>query len=341
MVNRRLTLWAKEEYRCPTDGSFIPFVYTYEHEDSQRNAILIVPGGAYRMVAAGEGDLVAKRFYEEGYNSYVLVYTCALFDGKPVGLQPLRDLAKAVSIIRGENHKKMVICGFSAGGHLAASLGVHWNDPKILPGEPANAAGIRPDAEILCYPVITSGEYGHKDSFAALFGPEPSEEELLYASVEKNVTSDTPSTFLWHTVTDTEVPVENTLKYTEALRHSGVSFELHLFPSGPHGYSLANREWADGKYGGYYTMEQFFSYMQYHIDRQIPLPGGQVLPSKGTDFRAAFQSMPKDYLKAEENPAVAVWPVLAVNWLKSIRIIGESAGNDTPQVPAERIVKTK
>lgn len=317
----KIVLWNQEEYHCPTEGAFVPFITGYLHEEGEYPAMLVVPGGAYSMVAAGEGELVAKRFYEEGFDAYVLVYTCALFEGHPIGLQPLKDIAKAVYMIRRQNEGKLVVCGFSAGGHLAASLGVHWDDPKITPAEAGELRMLRPDAEILCYPVITSGEYAHKDSFLALYGTDATEKQMRYASVEKNVTGNTPPTFLWHTVTDADVPVENSLCYAAALKRVQVPFELHLFASGPHGYSLANEQWARGEYGDFYTMEQFFANMQYHIDEQIPLANGQPLPPAGTDFRTMFKKMPKDYLKAEANPAVAVWVTLAVNWLKGEDIL--------------------
>lgn len=318
MMTCKLPLWKKEEYQCPTDGEFLPFLYGYLHEDGERDMMLIVPGGAYMMVAAGESEIVAKHFYDEGFDAYVLVYTCALFDGKPVGLQPLKDLTKAVALIRSENKGKLAVCGFSAGGHLSASLGVHWNDPEIKPAGISDVKLLRPDAEILCYPVITSGDHAHRDSFVSLYGPDATEEQLRYASVEKQVTENTPPTFLWHTVTDADVPVENSLKYAAALKEKQIPFELHLFANGPHGYSLADETWAGGEYGDFYTMEQFFANMQYHIDEQIPMANGQPLPPKGTDFRKMYEGMPKDYLKAEANPAVAVWPTLAVNWLRGL-----------------------
>lgn len=317
----RIPLWNKEDYHCPTKGDFVPFIIGYLHEEGKHPSMLIVPGGAYSMVAAGEGELVAKRFFEEGFNTYVLVYTCALFEGHPIGNQPLKDIAKAVYTIRKKNKGKLVVCGFSAGGHLAASLGVHWNDPQIAPVEAEKPEMLRPDAEILCYPVITSGEYAHRDSFLALYGQDITEQQLHYASVEKNVTESTPPAFLWHTITDADVSVENSLCYAAALKRAQVPFEIHLFASGPHGYSLANEQWASGEYGDFYPMEQFFSNMQYHIDEQIPLADSQPLPPKGTDFRTMFAEMPKDYLKAEANPRVAVWVTLAVNWLKGEDIL--------------------
>ena len=118
-------------------------------------------------------------------------------------------------------------------------------------------------------------------------------------------------------MTDSDVPVENSLLFASALKHAGVPFELHLFAKGPHGYSLANEEWADGNYGDPYTMDQFFANMQYHIDGQIPLKNGQTLPPAGTDFRCVFEEMSKTMPKATPDPAAAVWPDLAVNWLKT------------------------
>src|SRR5699024_6037393 len=170
-------------------------------------------GGAYRNASPSEGHLPAEEFYRAGHNVFVLAYTVNLLD-EPLKLQPLRDISRAVRMIRKNAEKysvdpeKIALCGFSAGGHLCASLCVHFGDITD-PAPRYQAVSDRPDAAILSYPVITSGEYAHRDSMTALLGSEPTEEELEYMSLEKHVTADATPCFLWQTVTDATVPVEN------------------------------------------------------------------------------------------------------------------------------------
>ncbi len=328
MVNKTYEIWKNKEYNYPVIGAFIPNIVSYIHEDkSIRPALLIVPGGGYRMVAHSEGEIVAKNFYEKGYNTFVLSYTVALFDNNPLKHQPLKDISKALLFIRKNaaefNIKvdQLAICGFSAGGHLCGSLAVHYDAPEFKPDGEYQGISNRPDAVILSYPVITSGQYAHKDSFVALFGEDALQEDLDYMSLEKHVNKNTPPVFLWHTVTDETVPVENSYLFSEACKKQGVPYEMHIFSKGPHGYSLANTEWASGEYGGDYTMNQFFEYMQYHIDHEITLPAPlntTKLP-KGTDFREFFRNSPKPYLQQNKpNPGVAVWPELVHHWLISL-----------------------
>lgn len=139
-----------------------------------------------------------------------------------------------------------MVCGFSAGGHLAACLGVMWNR-EFLYG-PLNAApeDIQPKGMILCYPVITSGTFGHQRSFEQLLGDRDSDPLLReLVSLELQAGPHTPRTFLWHTWTDQSVPAENSLLLAQALKKAGVSLEMHIYPSGRHGLSLATDEVSD------------------------------------------------------------------------------------------------
>lgn len=287
------------------------------------------------MVAVSEGEIVAKKFYGKGYNVFVLSYTTALFETIELHLQPLKDLSRAVTYVRknaGEfriNSNRVAICGFSAGGHLCGSLAVHYGDPRILPTGEYSGISNRPDAVILSYPVITAGTFAHKDSFTVLLGERPTQEELEYMSLETQVKQDTPSVFMWHTETDETVPVENTYLFAEACRKENVPYEMHIFREGPHGYSLADEEWASGNYGGDYVMDQWFAYMQYYIDNELDLPipfNGQKFP-KGTDYREIYRNSPKDFLKnGKPNKSVALWPELADAWLQEIYL--EEKEND-------------
>lgn len=249
MTGERILIWKEAEYHYPLACGFIPNLVSYIHEESEeRPAMLVVPGGAYCVVSPTEGEIVAKSFYQAGYNAFVLTYTTDILVREPLKMQPLQDISRAVRVIRrraeefGICPEKVAVCGFSAGGHLAGSLCVHYGDIEDPDSEYAGISN-RPDAAVLSYPVITSGEYAHRGSFEALLGKEASREELEYMSLEKHVTPQTPPCFLWQTVEDKTVPVENSYLFAQALKEAGVPFAHHVFARGEHGLSLADQQW--------------------------------------------------------------------------------------------------
>lgn len=194
-------------------------------------SIIICPGGAYRFLSPRESEPVAQAFQELGFETEILRYPIRESDdSEPLGLSPLHVLADAVKK-RKDTHPEspVYVCGFSAGAHLAATLGVH-----------GHALGLKvPDALILCYPVITAEKrWCNEESFRNLAG----EGERAFFSLEKHVSADTPPAFLWHTAADQDVPVENSLLFAAALSKAGVPFELHVYPFGVHGLSLATKE---------------------------------------------------------------------------------------------------
>ena len=214
-----------------------------------RPLVLICPGGGYQYTSDREAEIFAMQFLGMGYHAAVLRYSCAPAR-YPVAL---KELATSMRLIR-ENAKEwhvdpkqILVLGCSAGGHLAASLGVFWQEEFLAEAlglengnEEAARDMIRPDGLILCYPVITSGEYAHRGSFVNLLGDK--QEELgAKVSLENQVTNQTPPTFIWHTFTDGAVPVENSLLFVSALRRAGVATEFHMYPCGGHGLGLANR----------------------------------------------------------------------------------------------------
>lgn len=210
--------------------------------ERQRPGVLICPGGAYRFISTREAEAVALQFCAAGFHAFILTYTVP-----PTNYRlPLLELSQAVCAIRkrAESWKldpdRIAVCGFSAGGHLVGSLGVHWHK---LDDAPHN----KPNALILSYPVITSGEYKHPGSIENLLGANPTPELLEEMSLEKQVNANTPPTFLWHTIEDDVVPVENSLMFASALQKNKIPFELHIFPHGPHGLSLATVETDDGR----------------------------------------------------------------------------------------------
>lgn len=325
MIGRRTEIWREWEYSYPAAYGFRPIIVSYIHEDKKvRPCMLVVPGGGYRYVSSTEADPVARTFYAAGYNVFVLAYTVNYLD-EPLKLQPLMDIARAVRIIRYHAEKcsvdpdKIVVCGFSAGAHLCASLCVHY--PDISDPDPKYAPiSARPDAAVLGYPVITSGEYAHRDSFTALLGADAGEKELEYMSLEKHVTGDMPPCFLWQTASDESVPVENSYLFAMACRKSGVPFAHHVFSEGIHGMSVATEEWLEGCYGEPYTLEQ--------IDRLIGAieQGAAPYPTeKAEEIRTAFSGKRDGGKKWDPEirqrlkgllDEVGMWTKLAEKWLE-------------------------
>ena len=325
MIGRRTEIWREWEYSYPAAYGFRPIIVSYIHEDKKvRPCMLVVPGGGYRYVSSTEADPVARTFYAAGYNVFVLAYTVNYLD-EPLKLQPLMDIARAVRIIRYHAEKcsvdpdKMAVCGFSAGAHLCASLCVHYSDisdpdPKYAP------ISARPDAAVLGYPVITSGEYAHKDSFTALLGADAGEKELEYMSLEKHVTGDMPPCFLWQTASDESVPVENSYLFAMACRKAGVPFAHHVFSEGIHGMSVATEEWLEGCYGTPYTLEQIDRLTEAIEQGATPYP-----TEKAEEIRTAFSGKRdggkkwdpeiKQWLKGILDE-VGMWTKLAEKWLE-------------------------
>jgi acetyl esterase/lipase len=209
----------------------------------KRPAILVCPGGGYSYTSDREAEPVAIRLLAMGFQAFVLRYSCAPARFPTAQL----EAAKAILTIREHaqewhvDPEHVVIMGFSAGGHLAASIGVFWDKEWIYGPLHASPKQIRPDGMVLCYPVITSGEYAHRGSFDCLLG-EDKQDLLEMVSLENQVSENTPPAFLWHTFEDASVPLENTLFFVSALRKAMVSTEVHIYPKGGHGLALANEE---------------------------------------------------------------------------------------------------
>lgn len=212
--------------------------------ERKRPMVIVVPGGGYEHCSNREGEPVAMQFLAMGCHACVLDYSVSP-NRFPTAL---RELALAIALVRehaGEwkvRENSVLVCGFSAGGHLACSAGVFWNRSVAYEVIDKTAEQVRPDGLILGYPVITSGEYAHEGSFEKLLGEDAPSEIREAVSLERQVTDQMPPVFLWHTVTDDTVPVENSLLLASALQKHKVNFEMHLYPSGCHGLSLATGE---------------------------------------------------------------------------------------------------
>lgn len=209
--------------------------------------VLICPGGGYAMTSNREAEPIALQFNSMGYQAAVLRYSCA----PAVYPTALCEVAQSVKLIREHaedwnvDAEKIIVMGFSAGGHLAASYGVFWNEPWLAEKMQCDKKLLEPNGIVLCYPVISSKEeIAHQDSIKNLLGesyPEMKEQ----VSLEDKVGKHTPKTFLWHTFTDPVVPFWNSFRFAEALGKAGVPMEYHLYPQGGHGLSLANEQTAN------------------------------------------------------------------------------------------------
>lgn len=215
-----------------------------------RPAFIICPGGAYEMCCAREGEPIALSLISKSFQSFVLNYSVGEHAVYPA---PLVDVSMAVCHVK-ENAteynvdpNKIFVLGFSAGGHLAAAYGVFWNTD--IAGFDGMEDGFnRPAGVVPCYPVITPDEdTGHFKSYSNICGGDDKVSLLADRyNPAKNVSSDTVPMFLWHTLSDSCVPVDSTLIMANALKCAGIPFELHIYPKGGHGLSLANAETAIG-----------------------------------------------------------------------------------------------
>ena len=215
-------------------------------DKKKRPCIIVCPGGGYSVVAAQHGGTdVAKYLNEMGLNVLLLKYRlpdslCQVNKS----IAPLQDVQQAMYLARrnskewGIKSNQIGIMGFSAGGHLAASLSSHYMDIKI---ENKEGLSLRPDFQILIYPVISFKDFGHPGSRTRLIGTNPSEADLNYFSNENHVNRKTPKTFIVHAKDDKTVPVKNAEIYDEALRKNKVASFLFLFEKGGHGFGLINK----------------------------------------------------------------------------------------------------
>lgn len=312
---KRITIriWDEDEYSYPSAWGFRPRLDGYLHEDdSSRPCIVICPGGGYRRCAPREGEPVALHFYKLGYQAFVCTYTTNPLDMHPLGKQPARDLSAAIGLIKDNANvlcvdpKRIVACGFSAGAHVVGTLGVHRDEFSAAP-----------DAMILCYPVILAqNEIHHRPSLRRLLGTDPSKEDLEYMSLETQVKEACPPVFIWHTVTDKTVAVENSIAFADACHRAGIIHALHLFSSGDHGLALAD--------GGRHPKEILYTLEQTQctvdaivrgevaqdpevLQKYFTLPEVKLLETDGLMISGG-----------KKNKEVSDWTMLAHGWLSRL-----------------------
>lgn len=207
------------------------------HASEARPAVLIFPGGGYEFVSDPEGEPVALAYAAKGFQTFVLKYSVK---DKGVFPAPQREAFEAIAVIRRNaaefmvDPDKIAVVGFSAGGHLAASTGVFWNDAEV--NDSKSPEECRPNALVLVYPCITLDAY---PGVREVHGRGLKNLEKL--SLEKYVGKHTPPSFICHTATDTCVSPLDSLLFAEALTKAGVPYELRIYKDGPHGMSLATK----------------------------------------------------------------------------------------------------
>ncbi len=217
-------------------------------------AIVVCPGGGYGRLADHEGHAIAVWLNHLGITAAVLKYRLGPKYHHPA---MLNDAARAIRTLRARAREwkldpaRIGIMGFSAGGHLTSTAATHFDDGDPTAADPIERVSSRPDAAILCYPVITLTEpYLHRGSRDNLLGKNPDSALIELLSNEKQVTAKTPPVFLFHTADDSAVPVENSLMFAAACRQNKVPVELHVYESGRHGVGLAQdnpalKSWPD------------------------------------------------------------------------------------------------
>ena len=215
--------------------------------DRLRKTVIVCPGGGYRFRSDREAEPVVLQLLAAGFNAFLMQYHLPVESPKYAFPTPQLELAAAIAHIRKNAEKYhalqdgIIVMGFSAGGHLACSAGVLFDDPAIYKLLGATPQDIRPDGMVLSYPVITGGEYTHADTMRRLYATDDPAEWAKH-SLEDRVHPGVPPAFIWATYEDELVPLENTLYLANALRRCGVNMELHIFPHGQHGLSLNTPE---------------------------------------------------------------------------------------------------
>ena len=217
-------------------------------EAARDAAVVVFPGGGYvHLAMEKEGHRVARWLNSLGVTAFVLKYRLGPRYRHPA---PLQDAKRAVRYARlhaddyGIDPDKIGVWGFSAGGHLASTIGTHFDAGDAGADDPVERMSSRPDFLVLAYPVITFTEdFMHRGSRNALLGNDPDPELVQNLSNEKQVTAETPPTFLFHTSADTGVPAENSIVFYRALHEAGVPAELHIYEPGRHGVGLAPEDY--------------------------------------------------------------------------------------------------
>ena len=293
-------------------------------------AVLVIAGGSYSGIAIqDEGYATAQKFCDAGITAFVLKYRlpdARIMTDRSIG--PLQDAQRALQMIRQRasewnlDSTKIGVIGFSAGGHLASTLGTHFNTPMIP--NPDNIS-LRPDFMILMYPVITMGPYTHRESKDSLLGKTPSAELVNLFSNEKQVTVNTPPTFIVHSSTDNVVPQRNSILFCTALLEKNVLFEKHFYTTGTHGYGLNSPD----------PKESMIGLVQTWMSKNGWLPDLTSIKDSKVDGSPLLNAFPNPFIKdfsvsfklpvSDQNVTLAIYDSKGV-MLKSISLSNIEAG---------------
>lgn len=248
MINEIINLWDDSQYTGTMEDGFMPKMTTYIRSgDKSRGIVVILPGGGYGFTSPREAEPIAIKFNDAGYHAVFVDYSVAP-RRHPL---PILDVARTLTLIKEKANEwridldQIFVCGFSAGGHLCASISTLYEEEWLRTSDGIDIDGIAIKGSILAYPVISYGANMHQGSFMNLLGDDAEEAAYQALSLEKRVNKHTPPAFIWHTFEDGAVPVENAMAYASALRQYDIPFELHIYPKGGHGLSLATEEVAD------------------------------------------------------------------------------------------------
>ena len=230
-----------------TNAADIPKLTPYLPDPTNATgaAMVVCPGGGYSHLAPHEGNDYALWLNQHGVTCFVLKYRLGSRGYRHPAM--FNDVTRALRMVRADaadwkiDPHRIGIIGSSAGGHLAATLMTHFDSGNTNSDDPIERQSSRPDLGILCYAVITMGEYAHQGSKDNLLGKHPSKKLVKLLSNELQVKTNTPPCFIWCTYEDKTVPMENSLMFAEALRKDHVPFDLHIYQKGPHGMGLKDK----------------------------------------------------------------------------------------------------
>lgn len=233
-------LWEEKIPYNDVENNFVPKITAYPAES--KGAVVVFPGGGYCGRANHEGPEIGQWLQSMEITAFVVDYRVAPYKHPA----EISDAMRAVKFARfyadkyGFDSDKIAVMGFSAGGHLAGSVSVHYDKEMYEATDRIDKESCKPNATVLCYPVIDMGLYRHDGSRMNLLGANPTERMTDFMSLHKHVNESTPEAFIWHTSTDQAVPVMNSLLYAEALSRESIPYELHIYPMGQHGLSLSH-----------------------------------------------------------------------------------------------------
>ncbi len=231
-----------ENGKSPWVSCYLPYnLKVMNFKNQRRPCMVICPGGGYSMVSEREAEPIALKFLNLGFNVFVLNYSVTPhhYPTQLLEVAATFDLIYENASAWNCDTEKIGIIGFSAGGHLAAHYSNAYNCADV---RKLFANSKKPNFTVLGYPVISTDKaITHQGSFVNLLGQYPEGDREAEFSCECLVSADTPKAFIWHTVGDAAVPVQNSLVYANALAKNGVPFALHIYPYGPHGLSTVDR----------------------------------------------------------------------------------------------------